>query len=73
MVVAELTRRRRATGQVAGRAACARAKRSRRRFAQSARLLSGFGQVVAVQADESGSEDAGWIARETANGLGRQS
>jgi hypothetical protein len=73
MVVAELTRRRRATGKAAGRAACARAKLSRRSFAQNAHLLSGFGQIVAVEPDESASGDAGSITRETANGFGRQS
>jgi hypothetical protein len=71
-VVAELTRKRRALGKTVGRAACARAKRSRGKFAQHARLLAGFGQVVALPRAETATGDTGWKSRETEGEFGAQ-
>lgn len=47
-MVAELAGKRRTLGRLAGRRACLRAQRSRRNFAQTAHLISGFGTVVAA-------------------------
>jgi hypothetical protein len=71
-MVAELTRKRREIGRLAGRAACARAKRSRRKFAQEAELLTGFGTVVASQAVETVPADAQWESLEIAGEISRQ-
>jgi hypothetical protein len=68
-VVAELKRKRRAMEKIAGSAACRQAERFRRRTAARGRLLTGFGQVIALGDYTTGRGDNGCSAPEAAQGF----